>query len=159
MLKIARVAMLNINRLRRTNVSDAIAELDKAKDLLGNSIRFSHVVILLSCSSQNPNKISKQYLLFFFVFFFWLGESLNEYISFLHHRIAQGVLVKFAKDNRESEDQKDGQAALIILVDFLNLLQFVAHGKHEFALLCYIDCSWLQNLSRWFIVLPTVTVT
>lgn len=84
MLKIARVAMLNLNRLRRTNVSDAIAELDKAKDLLGNSIR-----------------------------------------------IAQGVLVKFAKDNRESEDQKDGQAALIILLQSLDALGLLEITRQE----------------------------
>ena len=46
MLHIARVVMLNSNQLRRMHVSDAIAELDKAKGLLNNAIRlvlFHHI--------------------------------------------------------------------------------------------------------------------
>jgi hypothetical protein len=41
LLHIARVAMLNSNRLRKINISEAIAELDKAKDLLHSSTRFA----------------------------------------------------------------------------------------------------------------------
>jgi hypothetical protein len=40
MLHIARVRMLNSNQLRKVDISGAIAELEKAKDLLHNSIRF-----------------------------------------------------------------------------------------------------------------------
>lgn len=40
MLHIARVAMLNSNQLRKRHASEAIAELDRAKELLDNSIRF-----------------------------------------------------------------------------------------------------------------------
>nr|POE69810.1 isoform 3 of kinesin light chain 3 [Quercus suber] len=39
MLHIARVAMLNCNRLRKLDISGAISELEKAKDLLENSTR------------------------------------------------------------------------------------------------------------------------
>lgn len=45
MLYIARVEMLNSNRLRKTNTSEAIAELDKAKDHLGQSIRIAQRVL------------------------------------------------------------------------------------------------------------------
>ncbi|XP_022772042.1 uncharacterized protein LOC111314693 isoform X2 [Durio zibethinus] len=45
MLHIARVVMLNSNQLRRMHVSDAIAELDKAKGLLNNAIRIAWQVI------------------------------------------------------------------------------------------------------------------
>lgn len=40
MLHIARVRMLNSNQLRKVDISVAIAELEKGKDLLHNSIRF-----------------------------------------------------------------------------------------------------------------------
>lgn len=40
MLHIARVAMLNSNQLRKLGISGASEELEKAKDLLDNSIRF-----------------------------------------------------------------------------------------------------------------------
>lgn len=40
MLHIARVAMLNSNQLKKTDTSKAIAELDKARDNLNESIRF-----------------------------------------------------------------------------------------------------------------------
>ena len=39
MLHIARVAMINCNRLRKLDISGAVSELEKAKDLLENSIR------------------------------------------------------------------------------------------------------------------------
>ncbi|XVF20495.1 hypothetical protein REPUB_Repub12eG0005400 [Reevesia pubescens] len=45
MLHIARVGMLKSNQLRRMHVSDAIAELDKAKGLLNNAIRIAWRVI------------------------------------------------------------------------------------------------------------------
>ncbi|KDP25796.1 hypothetical protein JCGZ_22518 [Jatropha curcas] len=45
MLHIARVAMLNANRLRRIHVSEAISELDKAKELLCNSTRIAQQVL------------------------------------------------------------------------------------------------------------------
>ncbi|CAK7338988.1 unnamed protein product [Dovyalis caffra] len=45
LLHIARVAMLNSNRLRRLNISEAIAELDKAKDLLHSSTRIARQVL------------------------------------------------------------------------------------------------------------------
>ncbi|KAE8713351.1 40S ribosomal protein S28-like [Hibiscus syriacus] len=45
MLHIARVAMLNSDQHRNTNISDAIAELDKAKGLLNNAIRIAWQVI------------------------------------------------------------------------------------------------------------------
>ncbi|XP_048230497.1 uncharacterized protein LOC8275738 isoform X3 [Ricinus communis] len=45
MLHIARVVMLNANRLRKISISEAIAELDKAKDLLYNSTRIARQVL------------------------------------------------------------------------------------------------------------------
>ncbi|CAL5326699.1 unnamed protein product [Camellia sinensis] len=45
MLYIARVEMLNSNRLRKINTSEAIAELGKAKDHLGQSIRLYFYVV------------------------------------------------------------------------------------------------------------------
>ncbi|XP_052308448.1 uncharacterized protein LOC7487399 isoform X2 [Populus trichocarpa] len=45
LLHIARVAMLNSNRLRKINISEAIAELDKAKDLLHSSTRIARHVL------------------------------------------------------------------------------------------------------------------
>lgn len=39
MLHIARVVMLNSNRMRKMNISEAIDELDRAKELLDNSTR------------------------------------------------------------------------------------------------------------------------
>ncbi|XP_030952902.1 kinesin light chain 3 isoform X2 [Quercus lobata] len=45
MLHIARVAMLNCNRLRKLDISGAISELEKAKDLLENSIRIAQRVL------------------------------------------------------------------------------------------------------------------
>ncbi|KAE8708044.1 hypothetical protein F3Y22_tig00110356pilonHSYRG00023 [Hibiscus syriacus] len=45
MLRIARVAMLNSIQHRKTNISDAIAELDKAKGLLNNAIRIAWQVV------------------------------------------------------------------------------------------------------------------
>ncbi|XP_011002194.1 PREDICTED: uncharacterized protein LOC105109257 isoform X3 [Populus euphratica] len=45
LLHIARVAMLNSNRLRKINISEAIAELDKAKDLLHGSTRIARQVL------------------------------------------------------------------------------------------------------------------
>lgn len=45
LLHIARVAMLNSNRLRKINISEAIAELDKAKDLLHSSTRIARQVL------------------------------------------------------------------------------------------------------------------
>ncbi|GMI85515.1 hypothetical protein like AT5G37590 [Hibiscus trionum] len=45
MLHIARVVMLNSNQLGRMHVSDAIAELDKAKGLLNNAIRIARKII------------------------------------------------------------------------------------------------------------------
>ncbi|OMO99270.1 Tetratricopeptide-like helical [Corchorus olitorius] len=45
MLHLARVIMLNCNQHWRMHVSEAIAELDKAKDLLNNSIRIAGQVI------------------------------------------------------------------------------------------------------------------
>uniref|UniRef100_A0A6M2EZH5 Uncharacterized protein n=1 Tax=Populus davidiana TaxID=266767 RepID=A0A6M2EZH5_9ROSI len=45
LLHIARVAMLNSNRLRKINISEAIAELDKAKDLLRSSTRIARQVL------------------------------------------------------------------------------------------------------------------
>ncbi|XP_059452564.1 uncharacterized protein LOC132183177 isoform X2 [Corylus avellana] len=45
MLHIARVRMLNSNQLRKVDISGAIAELEKAKDLLHNSIRIARRVL------------------------------------------------------------------------------------------------------------------
>ncbi|KAM3760542.1 hypothetical protein ACB098_01G201900 [Castanea mollissima] len=45
MLHIARVAMLNCNRLRKLDISGAISELEKAKDLLDNSVRIAQRVL------------------------------------------------------------------------------------------------------------------
>ncbi|KAA8547690.1 hypothetical protein F0562_004119 [Nyssa sinensis] len=45
MVHLARVKMLNSNQLRKMNISEAIAELDKAKDLLGSSIRIARQVL------------------------------------------------------------------------------------------------------------------
>lgn len=45
MLHIARVAMLNCNRLRKLDISGAISELEKAKDLLENSTRIAQRVL------------------------------------------------------------------------------------------------------------------
>ncbi|XP_012471186.1 uncharacterized protein LOC105788704 isoform X4 [Gossypium raimondii] len=53
MLHIARVVMLNYNQLRGMHVSDAIAELDKAKGLLNNAIRIARKVI---SKSKTQNK-------------------------------------------------------------------------------------------------------
>ncbi|KAH1131090.1 hypothetical protein J1N35_002468 [Gossypium stocksii] len=53
MLHIARVVMLNYNQLRGMHVSDAIAELDKAKGLLNNAIRIAGKVI---SKSKTQNK-------------------------------------------------------------------------------------------------------
>ncbi|TYI18376.1 hypothetical protein ES332_A07G085300v1 [Gossypium tomentosum] len=53
MLHIARVVMLNYNQLRGMHVSDAIAELDKAKGLLNNAIRITRKVI---SKSKTQNK-------------------------------------------------------------------------------------------------------
>lgn len=46
MLHIARLKMLNSNQLRKTNSSQAMDELDLAKDLLGNSIRIARKVLI-----------------------------------------------------------------------------------------------------------------
>ncbi|XP_065634697.1 uncharacterized protein LOC111997374 isoform X2 [Quercus suber] len=46
MLHIARVAMLNCNRLRKLDISGAISELEKAKDLLENSTSCNHLMLL-----------------------------------------------------------------------------------------------------------------
>ncbi|XP_041002410.1 kinesin light chain 3 isoform X1 [Juglans microcarpa x Juglans regia] len=51
MLHIARVAMLNSNQLRKLGISGASEELEKAKDLLDNSIRIARRVL---------DKLSKQ---------------------------------------------------------------------------------------------------
>lgn len=51
MLHIARVVMLNSNRMRKMNISEAIDELDRAKELLDNSTRISRHVL---------NKLIKQ---------------------------------------------------------------------------------------------------
>lgn len=48
MLHIARVAMLNSNRLRKLHISEAIAELDKAKFFLYNSTRFAYFIVYYS---------------------------------------------------------------------------------------------------------------
>ncbi|KAB5560878.1 hypothetical protein DKX38_005835 [Salix brachista] len=45
LLHIARVAMLNSNRLRKINISEAIAEVDKAKDFLHSSTRIARQVL------------------------------------------------------------------------------------------------------------------
>lgn len=45
LLHIARVAMLNSNRLRKINISEAIAEVDKAKDILHSSTRIARQVL------------------------------------------------------------------------------------------------------------------
>ncbi|GLT67987.1 hypothetical protein SLA2020_402530 [Shorea laevis] len=45
MLHIARVRMLNSNQLRKVDISGAIAELEKGKDLLHNSIRIARRVL------------------------------------------------------------------------------------------------------------------
>ncbi|KAM4131786.1 hypothetical protein ACJW30_01G202200 [Castanea mollissima] len=45
MLHIARVAMLNCNRLRKLDISGAVSELEKAKDLLDNSVRIAQRVL------------------------------------------------------------------------------------------------------------------
>lgn len=46
MLHIARVAMLNANQLRKMHISEAIEELDRARDLLYDSTRFVFGIIL-----------------------------------------------------------------------------------------------------------------
>ncbi|KAL9425038.1 hypothetical protein AB3S75_032048 [Citrus x aurantiifolia] len=51
MLHIARVVMLNSNRMRKMNISEAIDELDRAKELLDNSTRIARHVL---------NKLIKQ---------------------------------------------------------------------------------------------------
>ncbi|KAK9197029.1 hypothetical protein WN943_005163 [Citrus x changshan-huyou] len=51
MLHIARVVMLNSNRMRKMNISEAIDELDRAKELLDNSTRIARHVL---------NKLMKQ---------------------------------------------------------------------------------------------------
>ncbi|WCJ25185.1 Tetratricopeptide repeat (TPR)-like superfamily protein [Euphorbia peplus] len=51
MLQIARVAMLNANLLRKSQISEATAELDNAKDLLYSSVRIAQQVL---------NKLRKQ---------------------------------------------------------------------------------------------------
>uniref|UniRef100_A0A2P2L011 Uncharacterized protein n=1 Tax=Rhizophora mucronata TaxID=61149 RepID=A0A2P2L011_RHIMU len=51
MLELARVAMLKSNRLQKMNIAAAIVELDKAKDLLHNSIRIAQKIL---------NKVRKQ---------------------------------------------------------------------------------------------------
>lgn len=45
-LHLARVVMLNASQLRKVNISEAIAELDKAKLLLDNSIRFVFLFLM-----------------------------------------------------------------------------------------------------------------
>eukprot|EP00262_Sarcandra_glabra_P000129 TRINITY_DN10206_c0_g2_i1.p1 TRINITY_DN10206_c0_g2~~TRINITY_DN10206_c0_g2_i1.p1 ORF type:complete len:184 (+),score=33.83 TRINITY_DN10206_c0_g2_i1:202-753(+) len=45
MLLLARVAMLNSNRIRKMNISEASSELDKAKILLDGSIRIARRVL------------------------------------------------------------------------------------------------------------------
>lgn len=45
LLHIARVAMLNSNRLRKINISEAIAEVDKAKNILHSSTRIARQVL------------------------------------------------------------------------------------------------------------------
>ncbi|OVA12163.1 hypothetical protein BVC80_1775g2 [Macleaya cordata] len=50
MLHLARVAMLSSNRLRKVDISQAKAELDKAKALLDNSIRIAQRVL------ESPNQ-------------------------------------------------------------------------------------------------------
>ncbi|XP_065848845.1 uncharacterized protein [Euphorbia lathyris] len=45
MLQIARVAILNANRLREAHISEATAELDNARDLLYNSVRVARQVL------------------------------------------------------------------------------------------------------------------
>ncbi|XP_050228150.1 uncharacterized protein LOC126677527 isoform X3 [Mercurialis annua] len=45
MLHIARVAMLNTSRVRGVSISETVAELDKAKDLLHNSTRIAQNVL------------------------------------------------------------------------------------------------------------------
>lgn len=60
MLHLARVEMLTSNRLKKTSTSEATAELDSAKDLLGNAIRFelnlfSYVYI---CNNHSISDIS-----------------------------------------------------------------------------------------------------
>lgn len=51
MLHVARVVMLNSNRMRKMNISEAIDELDRAKELLDNSTRIARHVL---------NKLIKQ---------------------------------------------------------------------------------------------------
>ncbi|KAL2531251.1 Tetratricopeptide repeat (TPR)-like superfamily protein [Abeliophyllum distichum] len=55
MLHIAKVKMLNSSQLRKMNSSQAMDELDMAKDLLGNSIRISRKV-LIRLVKQNENE-------------------------------------------------------------------------------------------------------
>ncbi|EXB95906.1 Kinesin light chain [Morus notabilis] len=45
MLHIARLGMLKANRLRKTDTSEAIAELDRAKDRLNDSIRIAQIFL------------------------------------------------------------------------------------------------------------------
>ncbi|KAJ0043893.1 hypothetical protein Pint_18544 [Pistacia integerrima] len=52
MLHIARVAMLNSNQLRKRHVSEAIGELDRAKELLDNSIRIARHVLSKSMKQK-----------------------------------------------------------------------------------------------------------
>ncbi|KAJ0099740.1 hypothetical protein Patl1_21183 [Pistacia atlantica] len=52
MLHIARVAMLNSNQLRKGHISEAIGELDRAKELLDNSIRIARHVLSKSMKQK-----------------------------------------------------------------------------------------------------------
>ena len=55
MLHIARVAMNNSNQLRKLDISGAISELEKGKDLLENSIRlvlFCYILKILEFQKE-----------------------------------------------------------------------------------------------------------
>eukprot|EP00257_Ricinus_communis_P028053 XP_025015467.1 uncharacterized protein LOC8275738 isoform X4 [Ricinus communis] len=110
MLHIARVVMLNANRLRKISISEAIAELDKAKDLLYNSTR------------ENEAKES--------------GMSQRKCVS--EGYLARQVLKKLRnqKGSREKnaaseETRREGHAALIILLQSLDALAHVEITKEE----------------------------
>uniref|UniRef100_A0A2C9WLG1 Uncharacterized protein n=1 Tax=Manihot esculenta TaxID=3983 RepID=A0A2C9WLG1_MANES len=55
MLHIARVAMLDANQLRKIHISEAIEELDRARDLLYDSTSCDHLILLGFWRSQNKS--------------------------------------------------------------------------------------------------------
>ncbi|GAB2299155.1 hypothetical protein Dimus_033227 [Dionaea muscipula] len=82
MLRLARLAMLKANQVRKLGNSEAVSELDRAKDLLGNTIRIAQHFL---------DRLAKQ-----------------------KHKIFSF--------GRQQDTGKDGQTALLILLQSLNEL-------------------------------------